>query len=615
MLNAFMGSLKSISLVFSKNYFIIFGEQSYRPLVTLSHIFDTIIWGKNATAHHLVNLVLHICSVLLVYRLLKKLTIFKTTTTLLATILFAVHPLHLETLSVVAYRADLLMTLFLVMGMLCYLRIKTTGSLLAGIGMIICFTASLFSKETGASLLLLILAYEFFCKNDKERNMPAFFFFGTLVIILGAYLWCRFFFLVHPQDYLRSTTFTESIPLPIRPIYIALLAIRVGICPAPIIIEFANKSTLYPLVIQGVAILGIGLYIFRNAWGSKAVRYACALAFIPLLSVSQVYPLENFFASRYMYLPSIGFSLLIALAVNSILPRHRINVLLGLMLVIFFSSMSISGLTFFSSPTAFARKLIADLPESYKAYNYLGTIELKNNSLDSAIAFFKQAVTINPDYYEATYNLGAIYLKTDQFDLAEPLIKHVIKLNPNRSEGYSLMGDLLFTIDQLDKAESFYNKALQNNPLDMDVRNNLGILYETQGRLDEAANLYLSILKVNKSFPLAWANLGNINIARKDYDLACQSYLNALEIEPENAQTWYNLGNAYFYQQKWQKAQTCYTQAIKLDRSFADPLYNLAAVHVYQRQFDKAIELLRKYLSFRPEDEEAQTMLETLRNR
>ncbi|MDX9702941.1 MAG: tetratricopeptide repeat protein [Candidatus Auribacterota bacterium] len=612
LLNSFTGSIKSLRFLFNQDYFAVFGELSYRPLTTLSHILDSVIWGKNPVAHHLVNLLLHIATVILVYNMLGQLLCRNA---LLATILFAVHPVHLETLGVVAYRDDILMTLFLTASVLCYIRMRKSGGLFAGMGMLLCFTASVCAKETGLIFLPLILIYETMFCTDKHRTSKTYFFIAMIFAVCCIYILYRFIFLAHPQESMRALGFTASIPAYLRPVYVVMLAVRLCVLPAPIIIEFSSKPTIYPLLIQGAIMFCIGLYIFRGKWHRKDAQYACAMTFIPIVAVMHIYPLENFFAGRFMYLPAIGFCWLITLTADFAIPLKKAKALLALMLVVFYSCMSLGGLYHFFTPTAFAEKLIFDSPDCYKAYNYLGTIGLNNEDMESAEQFFEQALNINPLYYEALFNLVSLYLRNNNFDNTEPLIERLIALNPIRSEGYALMGDLWFNKDNLEKAEFYYNKALTANSFDLDVRNNLGILYETQGNLDLAADMYLSILKINSSFALAWANLGNINIARKEYDLARTSYLNALNIEPYNAKTWYNLGNAYFYQQKWGNAKSCYIQSIQLDMAFADPLYNLAVINVYQKQFDDATVVLSRYIQLRPEDIEAQKMLNFLLNR
>lgn len=611
--NSFVHSLHSIRFLFGHAYFSVFGELSYRPLITLSHILDSVIWGDNPTAHHAVNLLLHLLTVLLVYTICAQLRI-KKSVAYLAAVLFAVHPLHLETLAVVAYRDDILMALFFTAALSCYIRFRKSPSLFSGFAACGLLILSLASKETALLFVPLVILIDHAIPQTANRQGKL----SLLVLLTGvsvAYLFIRFGYMSNPDAISDISTFTASVPVWLRPITILFLAVRMAVLPVPHILAYADVSTVYPLVIQGVIIGAIGLYLFHNHLYNSKIRCAASLALIPLVAVMHIYPLENFFAGRYMYLPCIGFSLLIALGIDRLFNNARYGAIGSALVVIFFACLSLTGYTHVRTPVAFAQKLIDDNPASYKAYNYLGTIELQNNSLSTAGAYFQQSVEINPQYFEAAYNLASIRVQTGQFDEAQPLIEHVINLNPNRADGYRLMGDMYFESDDIEHARKMYSQALDNNRFDLETRNNLGILLETTGNLDDATDMYLSILSINPNYALAWSNLGNVNIARKEYELAQKSYLNALKIDPANPLTWYNLGNAYFYQNKHDQAATSYTQAIKLDPWFPDPYYNLAAVYVGKKDMQRAATVLRTYLDLRPDDREAAQMLSIIQNK
>jgi len=388
--------------------------------------------------------------------------------------------------------------------------------------------------------------------------------------------------------------------------------IRIGFLPFNIILDYNNKKLLYFLALQGFGVGMVLLFVCKHLVKDKLFKFGILMVFLPLIPVMNIYPLENFFATRYVYLSCFGFSILLSTILNI---NKKLTALSFVIVTLFLSCVTITGQTYFLSKERFAKKMIADNEESYKALNYLGTINIDKREIDKAQEYYEKALSINPDYLEACYNLASVYIKHGFFDEAEKVVQNIIKLNPYRSDGYRLWGDILLKKSNLEKAIQLYEKALFHNYFDLDARNNLGTVYEQLNNLDKAADLYLVIISINPIMDLAWSNLGNINIKRSEYDLAVQCYLEALQINDANAQTWYNLGNAYFYKRQWSQAEECYTQALLYNPSFHEALYNLSVTQLNSGDRNSAIKTLDRYLEINPDDLSARQQLELLKAR
>ncbi|MCD6459706.1 tetratricopeptide repeat protein [bacterium] len=610
--NIFVNSLISVKFFFSKSYFDIFGELSYRPVVTLSHILDTVIFGKNPVADHCINLLIHICNCVLLFLILNKFKFINNTIKFFAAVFFSIHPVHLETLFVVGYRDDLLMGLFLLSACYSYILLRETRKKRYAVLSGIFFVLSVFSKETGIVFLPIIFFSHWLFFKNKVFKYKWFYFF--ILLLSCIFLLIRFVYMRSADESLRSVDFTLRYPLAFRPTIIFLSAARVCLVPFNVILDYHNKSTLKLLFIQGLIVISVlvAFYIFIK--NKKSFLFALIIILFGLLPVMNIYPLENFFANRYMYLPAMGFSIILAICVTSVCPKKKnIQRVVFLLIVILMSIVTQRGARFFKSDLVFAHKLLSDSRSNYKALNYFGTGELDKGNLGLAQDYFRQALDINANYYEAVYNLALVYNEKKENEKAFETASFLVELNRGCSHGYRLLGDILYSSGLLDESEDYYKEALKVNRYDIQAGNNLGIVYEAQKKFDKAADIYVALLSIYPKFDLAWSNLGNVNIKRKDYGFAERCFLSALKIEPGNAKTWYNLGNAYYYQKKYANAEKCYSESSNIDKFFSDPLHNLAVVCISQNKKNKAIETLEKYLQLSPSDNQAVQTLKKLK--
>ncbi len=607
--NYFTGTLKSIQYLFNKDYFTVFHELSYRPVVTLSHILDTVLWHINPLAHHLTNLLFHIFNAVLVYLICRKITQNRLIH-ITAPLLFAVYPLHLETLGVVAYRDDILMAFFFLMAYNAYLNIRNKPSFVSYITFFIGFLLSLFAKETALVFMAMLVMGDLWCFTEKKTHL---WLYCATVLLTVLYGTVRFYFMSNPEISSTAQYFSTGIPFFLRPVLVFGTALRMGFLPFNVILDYNSKPLLYWLSAQGWCVGILLIIIFYKKLNTVSAKLGLLFMLLPFIPACNIYPLENFFANRYAYLSCVGFALVWSNGITVVCRRRNISIAIYTVLIGLFVLFCLYGSKYFVSQKVFAEKMVADNAKNYKALNYLGTICMEDNKIDCAQKYYEQALSVNPDFFESCYNLASVYIRKARFDSARPLLNHIISLNPNRSQGYRLWGDMLMEQGKPQSALRFYRQALVRNRYDLDAANNLGTIYEQLDRLDEAARLYRSIIKMNPRSDSAWANLGNVNIKQAQYQLAEQCYLESLSINNSNALTWYNLGNAYFYRHQWKQAEQAYLQSTAYNPAFPDPLYNLAVVYITTGKRQSAIDMLERYMKLNPNDSQAQNQLNILK--
>ena len=597
--NNFVGNIKNVVYLFDRNYFTLFGELSYRPVVTLSHMLGVMFFLKNPVNHRLMSLFFHCLNIYLVYRITnrnlspdkRKYIVF------LVPILFGLFPLHTETLAVVAYRADILMTFFLLLALQRYLSGSRRYFITMGL-----LTLSLFSKETALIFFPVVMVLDYI--RGVNRDSKLLIRYTAIVLVYGLYIYVRFFLMSNPLMKIDSY-FVSDIQMILRPFITVFAGLGLILIPFWGKLDYNAYEVLMPVILFGVVFFIFMLPFYKRIIADSILRTTSFLTVLSLVTVMNFYPLENIFASRYLYLPSIGVALFLVRFIVMVFQKNRTRILVLLWLVLFMSCSALAVQGHFLTRIAFAEKMVSDSTNNYKGYNYLGTIKHEQGDIGLAKSYYQQALLINPYYYESCYNLASVFLSENKLSEAITLCNRLMSLNAGRSDGYRLMGNIMLRQGGEGKAMSFYRKALKINKYDLESRNNIGTIYESKNRLDKAAQQYMMVLKIDPKYDLAWSNLGNIGIKRKDYPSAEECYLKALSIVSDNDKTWYNLGNAYFRQKKLMKSERAYKQSLILNPLSSGTLYNLSVLYASRGEKEKAVQMLSLYVKLEPSDKKA----------
>jgi Tfp pilus assembly protein PilF len=194
----------------------------------------------------------------------------------------------------------------------------------------------------------------------------------------------------------------------------------------------------------------------------------------------------------------------------------------------------------------------------------------------------------------------------------ETLWQDTIRKNPDSLMAYHNLGVEYNIQDRLDEATSQFNKALQLSPNDAEVYNNLGLVFMKKGNLDEAARYFHLALKNRPSYAKAYNNLGLVFIKKGNLDEAISYFQQALQIMP-SAEVHNNLGNAFLSQGDFEQAMHHYSEAIRIKPDFAEAHYNLASLLDQRGRLDEAIQEYMKTLEINPDFAQAKAALAAAR--
>lgn len=478
------------------------GESSYRPVSTLSYFLLYEFFGDRPQGYHWASILLHALNACLLY--FYTLPFFKRAwPALLASLFFAVYPVHAEAVNVVSFNEDLLAFAFGI-GSLLLFRSRHIV-LAAGLYFFACF-----SKEMAVTVPLLASAYEYFfvCQGrfrEWRGRWRAYLGYAAVAVF---YLWARFFVFLNPSGdggYEGGSIWTA-----VKMIgnYLAWLVWPVGIHSTlqgdP---TFAVVSAWDPAFWSSViGLLGMIFvaFFYRNA--SRLVRFGIIWFFIALLPVLPIS--MNYLASRYLYLPSLGFFLVLAYVFERLSARSVKLMQAGAFILL----VACSGQTFINgflwrNNIALFSQMTKDYPHNAVGHSWLAQHYKELYAFDLAIEEYKIAVELDPSYEDDRLGLAECQLGVGKAAEAAGVLRETLLLNPRSGRAYELLA--LALVKQSDTAGAIetYRKALAINPDSPEALDGLGVTYANMGRTREAEEAWRKALAVDPEFQPSRKNL------------------------------------------------------------------------------------------------------------
>ena len=547
-------------------------QGNYHPLTVISLILNYYISGFDPWSYHLLNIILHLANCFLVFRLALLLSRNNLIIAFTASLLFGIHPMHVESVAWVSERKDVLYSLFFLAGLISYTRYIDQGSKKQYWLTVLWLTLSLLSKPAA-----VIFPVVLFCVDIlRERS----FNFKLLLEKLP------FFILALAMGFLTFVAQKEKGATEALHIFntgTRLLMSFYGIMMYFIKLIFPiNLSPFYPFApinedlpisyyISPLFSVLLIILIFYSLKRNRVIAFGILFYLINLLLVLQFIPVGSaIIADRYTYIPYIGFFYILGWLIDryskgSLTRSYYINIPLALILValtfrqskIWSNGASLWDHTIKTTPGARAYISRANLYKEEKKYDlaiqyynealkiniadheaYMsrGNVYFDLNKPDLALADYKKSLEIKPNYVTALDNVGAIYGLRRQYDSALFYMNKALTINPGNISSYKNRGLVNIELKRNENALNDFKKFLEFSPGDPDIMNMIGICYRNLGKYDEALkNITQAIsIKPDPHFYLnrayCYRDLKDIQSARKDVQIAKQG---GLEIDAE----------------------------------------------------------------------------------
>jgi tetratricopeptide (TPR) repeat protein len=574
--NPLIKNISGISKIFSTDLFHFSYEKGnyYRPLQTLSYMFDYSIWRLRPLGYHLTNVILHALAAYLIYLLLKLISKNKMAS-LLAAIFFLIHPVHTEAVTYISGRADSLVTIFILSSLLCYIKRKTILS-------ISFFIAGLLSKENAVTLPFLIILYDAYFSDfgtGKKRNYLPYF---TLLVLYAFLRTSVLNFSNRPvlniqgDFFLKLATSLKSVL-----IYLGLILFPVNLHMGrtlPVLNSVFNAGVITTVIVLSLLIIAVVRLRKRQRLVSFGVAWFL-LTLIPVLGVFM--PSKNIvMAEHWLYLPSIGFFMALGVIFGKFIELNRKTAFISasaLLIPLIF--LTIRQNATWKDPVNFYKRIIHYSPESTKAHFNLAAVYENNQDYDKAIQEYKRTKEIDPGYFWIHNNLGNIYTAKGLYGSAAEEYKQSIKSEPDHFLTYNNMGNLYALRQDYEQAIAQYKKSIELNPYYSESHNNLGLVYLAQDNLKESETEFHEALKLDPDNAQAHNNLGNLYVKKGLLDEAIIQYKRAIKLKPEFDKPHFNLGVIYFEKNLKEQARAEWERVLEISPKHEGALKNIKALN------------------------------------
>ena len=623
-------TIESLKWAFTASY-----EASWQPVVWLSYLLDYQLHGMNPGWSHLINVFFHIVNTLLLFFLLKRITGALYRSVIVAS-LFALHPIHVESVVWITERKDVLCVFFWMLTIWGYIHFLKRPGWLRYAVMFFLLTMSLMTKPMPVTLPFTLLLLDFWplCRIDFTSAKPAAQlrekmagvpFFGR-----GGALFATFASLyVFTRRNLHL--FFEKLPLFVPVIISSIITIQVSksgsaipsleIFPLRVRIENAvfsyicylkkmiwpfDLAVFYPhpgnlpfgkvaasLVFILVATIGALAAVHKRPWLFTGWFWYLG-TLVPVIGILQIGGYAM--ADRFAYIPFIGVYIIIAWEFRLLFSHSKLKIY-SIMVPIFFlltlSLITWNQITYWSDSIRLFEHALDVTSRNAIAHNNLGVALRESKKLDEAYAHFLKALQIDPEL-AITYNyMGIALAAKGETDTAIRCYEEAIRLDPEFSEAYNNLGILLFQKKKLKEAIIHFQTALKKMPDNAEMQHNLSVILQHRQKIDTAIKKIEDDLGEVPDNPIGYIHLGKMYVEKGENDKAILNFQKALALQPEFRPALQALADVYKSRNDYSNAIYFLKELIAIEPSKSGLFYDIACLYARQKKREEAIRWLK----------------------
>jgi len=490
---------------------------NWMPVTLLSHMLDCQLFGLTSGMHHLVNVLFHALSAVLLFMLLKRATQARWPSAFVA-FMFALHPLHVESVAWVAERKDVLSTFFWFLAMYCYVRYAERPNLGRYLLVVAPFCLGLMSKPMLVTFPFALLLFDIWPLRRIQRGgvrWPRLLWekvplmalaAGAAAITYSIQGSSGAFILILPlATRLKNALNTYLIYLlqTLRPVRLA------AIYPYP------TSIATWPAVVALVILLAVSALVIYAWWRKKRPYYAVGWfwyvgTLVPVIGLVQVGFQSH--ADRYTYIPLIGFSIMLAWgAVDAVEKWPWIRT--AIIPVAIFSCLlcmvaASAQAAYWRDTETLFKHALAVTQDNWVAHNNLGQELKAQGRCAEAIPHFESVIRLRPDYSNAKNYLSYCLVKIGRATDAVSPLEQLVRDKPEAVDAHLDLGEALSRIPGRElEAIPHLQAALRARPDVPETNNDLGACYLNIGRVAEAVPYFEKAVGLKPDSPDMQFNL------------------------------------------------------------------------------------------------------------
>ena len=579
----------------------------YYPLVHTSYWIEFRIWGLDPFGYHLVNILLHAVTAVLLWRFLRRLSV---PGAWMAAAAFALHPVHVESVAWITERKNVLSGFFFLAAIHLVQRFLDSRTGVGGRGDKFTYAAAfglylcaLLSKTVTCSLPAVALLLQWWRhKRLTRRDIAALLPFFAAGLAMAAVTVRMETHSVGARGAEFDLSFVERCLIAGRALWFYLAKL---VWPADLSFIYRRwdidtgqwAQFIYPVIfVAGV----IALYLCRGRLGRGPLVAALVFAGVlfPALGFVNVYPMRyTFVADHYQYLASAPIIVLAIAGIHN-LGRHlptgagqghgAVRVLCVPILVCFFWLTNQRGGVFKNEETLW-RDTIRKNPRAAIAHNNLGLLMADAGRIDEAVQHYRKVIRLKPEHYNAHNNLGMAYTELESYAVAAHHFRRALQIRPEDARILNNLGNLYTRAGNYQDAETAYTRALHYGGNAVDTLNNLGNLYAHEGKFDLATEQFEKLLRLDSTNAQAVYNLGNLDRDRQRVLEAMNRYREAIRLQPDFARAHNNLAILLAESGETYRALKRYDMALRYRPDLLDAHFNVAILLTRLNRYKDAI--------------------------
>jgi len=533
---------------------------NWHPLTWISHMLDCQLYGLEPGRHHLTNVLLHILNSLLLFLVFMRMT-GKLWQSGFVAALFALHPLHVESVAWISERKDVLSTFFWMLSLWGYLRYVERPGVCRYLLLLFLFILGLMTKPMLVTLPFVLLLLDYWPLNrfqsgssgDGNHSIQRPFDFGLvwekIPLFLLSAVSSVITYIVQKSggavNSLAAIPFHDRIANAIVS-YVSYIGKMIWPTNLAVFYPYPESVLLWKVAGAGLLLVVVPVVIFRMVRTKPyfAVGWLWYIGtLVPVIGLVQV-GLQGM-ADRYTYVPLIGIFVIIAWGVPDFMPKWRyrrigFTVTIAAILAIIMITTRLQIRYWSNSVTLFEHALEVTV-DNCIVHAKLGEALAGQGKIDAAVRHYHEALRIKPDFVAALLNLGVALKEKGELNEAINCFSKVLRMKSNRADAHSELGDTLKIKGDFVGATKHYFEAIRIKPDRAKVYNNLGVVLALQNKGKEAIIRFSEALRIDPAYAGAYYNLGKVFANQGKIKEAILNYRKALSFSPYMPEILYNL--------------------------------------------------------------------------
>lgn len=588
---------------------------NWHPLTVLSHTLDWTLFGANASYHHLINLLLHIGSVLFLFLFLNRAT-KNPWPSAFAAALLALHPLRAESVAWAAERKDVLSMFFGMASIYVYAFYAGNSKLSRYIFSLLLFAMALMSKPMMVTLPFLLMILDYWPLGRWQKAPVKSMSHQAIRLILEKVpfmlltiassiitMWAQnkdnaFSFMAHLSFPTRIANAVIS--------YISYLGKIFWPVNLAVFYPYEFSFPLWKILISGLVLTVITIVVLcyiRKLPFLFAGWFWYLGTLVPVIGLIQVG--DQAIADRYTYLPSIGIAIMLAWLISHLIKE---DIYKKLLLPATIAGIAILAILtwkqcgYWKNSIELYSHTLETTKNNYIAHNNIGLALAEERRFDEAIANYNEAIRILPVYYSAYNNRGLAYDAAGQYQQAIESYNQAIRIRPDDFAAYVNRGNTYTSMEQYQSAIQDFNTAIRLQPGCIQAYSNIGNIYIKLGQYQSAIENFNTAIRQKPDIAYFYIWRGNVYFDLNQYQSAYNDFSKAIQLNPNSADAYSNRGAVYAKSGQYQLAINDFNKTISINPDYTKAYINRAAIYGMLNQYHDVIKNLSEVLRLKPDD-------------